>query len=276
MRFLCFTLGAAALLGLPLRAGAQEAPAAPAPSPRPQLRIISDFQTEPFSFSEGLKHLGFEVELAEALGAELGAEVVWVKQMFNLPTFSSTLETNGADMAMAAITVTPAREEQFLFSRPYFRSALAAATLRDVDWDHLKWKNGLSHLVPLGVQRRTTAEEWAKKNLKATRKTYDNPSRLARALNNNDVAVILMDEEILVAELSRLKYKFKLVEKGFDEQDYAIAFARGNEALRDRVDAALEKLDADGVYDRLYEKWFGRLADLPKRLRPSRGQIGAK
>lgn len=42
----------------------------------------------------------------------------------------------------------------------------------------------------------------------------------------------------------------------FDEQDYGIAFPSGSE-YRELVNRAILKLKANGVYDKLYKKWFG-------------------
>jgi len=270
--FLVFLLVVACFLMLPAARG--EEPAASTP-PAP-LKVICDFQATPFSYVEGLTKMGFEVDLMEAVAKELGTTVNWITQAFNIPTYASSLDAGTADMVIASISITPDREQRVLFSRPYFRATLAAATLRDVDWNHQRWSNGLSAAVRVGVQRRTTAEDWARKNLKATRRTYDKPGRVARALNNHDVSVVVMDEEILSHELISRKYKFKMVEKGFDPQDYGIAFARSNQALAEKVDAALEKLDREGTYDRIYEKWFGHLADLPKNIRPTRGDAEVK
>jgi len=271
------TSAAAALLAFFPGSGPAQAPApAPAPTAAPELRIISDFDSPPFSYVENGASTGFEYDLGEAIGRELGMPVKWIKRSFNLPSFGSTLDTGGADAAMASITVTPDREKSYIFSRPYFRTSLAAATKRDVDWNSLNWKNGLSAVIRVGVQRRTTSEEWVRKNLKATRKTYDSPQRLERALNSNDVEVIVMDEEILSYELLRRQYKFKIQEKGFDVQDYGIMLARTNSALQQQIDGALIRLDESGEYDRLYEKWFGHLADLPARIRPTRGDQAAE
>jgi ABC-type amino acid transport substrate-binding protein len=246
------------LLTVPVRAQESAPPTAPAAA----LRLLNDFGAPPFASLEGIKRVGFEVDLAEALGKEMGLTVRWTQMIFNLASFASALRAKTADAAMASITVTPEREKDFLFTRPYFRSSLALATFRDVDFNRTEFKTGLDGRR-VGVLKRTTGEEWARKNLKATRVTFDNPERLARALNNKDVAYILLDQDILAGVLARGAYKFKIVETNLSIEDYAIAVGPGNQGLADRLDAALEKLDASGVYDEIYNTWFGRKADLP-------------
>ena len=126
------------------------------------------------------------------------------------------------------------------------------------------FKNGLTSKIRVGVLRRSTGEEWARKNLKATRKTYSSPDRLARALKNSEVGIILLDKPILIWTMANRHYKFKIVEEGIDHQDYAIAVSKDNQKLLDELNTALEKLDADGVYDSIYEKWYHISQDLPK------------
>jgi len=246
---------------------AQESAPPPAAAPAPELRLLNDFAAPPFASLEGIKRVGFEVDLAAALGKEMGVTVRWTQMIFNLASFASALRSRSADAAMSAISVTPEREKDFLFTRPYFRSSLALATFRDVDFSRTAFKTGLEG-QRVGVLKRTTGEEWAKKNLKATRVTYDNPERLARALNNKDVSCILLDQDILEGSLARGAYKFKIVESNLSTEDYALALSPDNQALADRINAALEKLDASGVYDEIFNTWFGRRADLPpyKRL----------
>ena len=246
---------------------AQESAPPPAPAPAPELRLLNDFAAPPFASLDGIKRVGFEVDLAEALGKELGRPVHWTQMIFNLASFASALRAKTADAAMSSISITPEREKDFLFTRPYFRSSLALATHRDVDYSRTTFKTGLDG-YRVGVLRRTTGEEWARKNLKATRVTYDSPERLARALNNKVIGYLLLDQDILAGARARGAYKFKIVETGLSSEDYGIAVSPGNQELADRLDAALEKLDASGVYDEIYNTWFGRRSDLPpyKRL----------
>ncbi len=248
----------------PLAAQDQPPPPAPAATaPARTIRFISDLAAPPFAFKDGLETKGFEIDLGEAIAKELGAKAKWVQMSFNISMFESTLVSGGADAVLSSLTITDKRKESLSFTRPYFRSNLAVATLRDVDWDHLAFKNGLKGMR-VGVMRRSTGEEWARKNLKATRVTYDSPTRLARALKNGDVHVILIDEDILQSELASRSYKFKIVEKDLDDEDYGIAVKKGNTQLLAELNSTLEKLDADGTYDDIYAKWFQHKSDLPQ------------
>ncbi len=230
----------------------------------PVLRFISDLDTPPFAFVDNYRNVGFEIDLGEALGKVMGRPVEWIKQSFNIPAFASALAAGRADAVLSSMTMTPGREQYFIFTIPYFRTSLAVAAPKSADWNSQAFRNGLTSAVTVGVLKRSTGEEWARKNLKATRKTYATPDRLARALKNQEVAIILIDEPILRWTVANRGYKFKIVEQGIDHQDYAIGVSKSNQKLADELNAALEKLDADNVYDHIYEKWYSISQDLPK------------
>lgn len=228
-----------------------------------KLTFISSLDVPPFAYVENFQNKGFEIDLGQALGEELGQKVEWIKQSFNIPALASALNAGRADAVLSALTVTEDRKKYFLFTRPYFRTDLAVAAGRDADWNKLDFKTGLTPKVVVGVLKRSTGEEWARKNLKSIRKTYTSPDRLVRALNNREVAIILIDRPILEWVLARRHYKFKIVEEGIDHQDYAIAVAKNNPKLRDRLNQALEELDRKDIYDRIYQKWYEKMQDLP-------------
>ena len=259
-----FAIGMMMSMVLAVSAFAQES--APAVAGE-ELRLINDFASPPFASTEGTKRLGFEVDLAAALGKEMGKTIRWVPMSFNIVSFASALQAKTADAVMSSMSATPEREKTFIFTRPYFRSSLALATGKDADFSEADFRGGLEGMK-VGVLKRTTGEDWAKANLRATRVTYDSPARLARALNNQDIGYILLDEDILIGVLARQAYKFKIVKRNLSSEDYAIAVRLGNQALADGISAALEKLDAAGSYDDIYNTWFGRKTDLPpyKRL----------
>lgn len=261
----------AAVLLIPAVPAEEAAPEEAAPAAEPAevkpLRFLSSFDAPPFAYSEAGRKVGFEVDLGEAIGEVLGRPVRWVKRPFNIPALASELNAGRADAVIAALTVTGERERYFRFTIPYFRTSLAVATHRDVDWDSTAFRDGLRPIIRIGVLRRSTAEEWARDNLQATRLTFDTPERVARALRDREVAMILIDEPILRWELARRHYRFQVVEEGIDTQDYAIAVSPDNRELAEELNRALRQLNQDGIYGEIYRKWYDATAELPRLKR---------
>ncbi len=247
---------------------------AQAPSPVPAskeagrtLRFVSDFESPPFSFVEGSHKVGFEMDLGQAIGKELGAQVLWIQRSFNLGTYESLLKKGAVDAAISSISITGQREKRFDFTIPYYRSNLAVAAIKDMDWDHTDFVNGLKD-VDVGVLRRSTGYEWARMNLSAKRINFYSPLRMAQALRDEKVFCILIDEDILKWVLLTNAYRFQEVERDLSHEYYGIAVRKGDTQLLSELNNALKSLDKKNIYDDIYAKWFARRVNLPTR--PSR------
>lgn len=230
-----------------------------------KLRLITDFNTPPFSFKEGMEPVGFEIDLADAIAKELGERVEWIQKGFNINTYASALDAGSADAAIASITINDERKKKLDFTRPYFRTSLSVAARKDVDWKHNDFTTGLKDWV-VGVVKNTTSEDWARKELAAEIKTYATPERLASALKDTKFEkhfCIIFDHPLLIGVLDRQGYRFEIVEKAFEQQSYGIAVKKGNTELISKLNAALDELDKNGVYDKLYYKWYTKAEDSP-------------
>ncbi len=88
-----------------------------------QVLTVSTVTRPPFSMTEGGQDTGFSIELLQALGDALG----WEYRINRVDQFADMLEsvTDGsADMAIANISITSARETIMDFSQPIFESGL--------------------------------------------------------------------------------------------------------------------------------------------------------
>ncbi len=239
--------------------------AEPAKTDKRVIRFISDFNSPPFSFKEGMKKAGLEVGLVEALARLLGKRVEWVEKNFSIPAYASELDMGGADAAIASITVTEERKRQLDFTDPYFVTSLAVAVKDDVDWEHNDFENGLKNWV-VGVVRGTTGEIWARKNITGEINTYASTERLMQKLNDAKIGsrfCVISDEPLLVGAADNTGYKFKIVEKAFSRQRYAIAVKKGNTELRDELNKAINAIHANGEYDKIFHKWYEEASELP-------------
>ena len=51
---------------------------------------------------------------------------------------------------------------------------------------------------------------------------------------------------------------YVILDETLAAEEYGIGFKKGNEELRDKVQAALEEMAADGTMAEISDKWFGR------------------
>lgn len=244
--------------------------ARPQAPPQRTLRFITDFNSPPFSFKKGTERKGFEIDLADAIGKEIGAKIEWMQMNFSINAYASALDVGKADAAMSAISITNDRKEQLAFTRPYYRAGFAIAVNKDVDWEHQWFTSGLEGWK-IGVMRATTGEQWARDNLDGKVETYSNVERLAQALKNSKGALksgkagfcILHDETILKWVLSDYSYHYQIPERKIAREYYGIAVSKNNPKLLSELNAALGNLRENGTYKKIYQKWYNEAEDLP-------------
>ena len=243
--------------------------AAAATAPADTLRIISDFNSAPFAYRDGIKKTGVDVDLAEALAKEMGKKVEWVPMSFDISAYASALDRGNADAAIASISITDERAKILSFTKPYARMGLALAVRSDIDWRHSWFTTGLKDWR-IGVLRGTTAEKWAKKNLDGRVEYYSSLDRMIQVLKNSPMPTesgkggtcILYDEVPLRWTLSKYSYRYEIVETGIEIQRYGIAVRKGNTVLLDAINSAISRLKQSKEAGAIREKWRSRAQGL--------------
>lgn len=172
-----------------------------------QLVVVTEPGFAPFEYTIGDKFAGIDMELAKMLADYLGKELVI--KVIDFDSIFSTLNTNGADIGMAGITVSPDREKLVKFSDAYFNaSQKLIVKSTDTKFDNCKTVDEVSALLKelpattkIGVQGGTTGDSYVKGSedlgfdgLTATRTPYTNGSLAVTAMLNGDVDYVIIDE----------------------------------------------------------------------------------
>lgn len=172
-----------------------------------QLIVVTEPGFEPFEYTSGDKYVGIDMEFAKLLADYLGKELV-IKEI-DFDAIFSTLNTNGADIGMAGITVNEDRAKLVSFSDTYYDAAqklIVKST--DTKFDECKTAddvvailNTLDESVKIGVQTGTTGNSYVEGDegfdfpgLKATAVGYTNGSLAVSAMLNGDVSYVIIDE----------------------------------------------------------------------------------
>lgn len=172
-----------------------------------QLIVVTEPGFAPFEYTIGDKFAGIDMELAKMLADYLGKELV-IKTI-DFDSIFSTLNTNGADIGMAGITVSPDREKLVKFSDTYFNaSQKLIVKSTDTKFDNCKTVDEVFALLKelpattkIGVQSGTTgnsyvdgSEDLGFEGLTAVAKGYTNGSLAVTAMLNGDVDYVIIDE----------------------------------------------------------------------------------
>lgn len=218
-----------------------------------QLTTCTHLSYQPFQFEDGDDIVGFDVDIVDAIAEELGVEQEIVNTPFEPVTTGAVFQQNKCDLAAAAITINPEREEVLDFSDPYFDANQAILTSTDKTASD---EAGLSGFKLAG-QVGTTGLTYAQENLTDAKIIeYDDLPLSLEALKTGQVDAVINDNGVLY-DYANNNEGFEV---GFDidtGESYGIAMKKGNTQLRDTANQVLADMKSDGRYDEIYEKWFG-------------------
>lgn len=217
-----------------------------------KLYVGTNAEFAPYEYLENGKMVGFDIELMDAIGEELGYEIVWSNMSFDglLPA----LQMKKIDAVIAGMSQTPERQKAVTFSMPYLLfSSDEHYVIVNEESSYVKKEelNGKK----IGVQIGTMQEEFAK-DLGGLPQLYNSWTGALMDLQQNKIdAVIIADvsgEEYLKT-MKRIK-KIDVVEENFPGA--SIALRKGETELAEQINQAILKIDAEGKYLEILKKYF--------------------
>lgn len=222
------------------------------------LKVGTDFVGTPFAFYQDGKVVGFEVELIHEIAKELGVEIEWVKIPFGVNNFFESLEEDKVDVVVESISLTSDRKEKFLFTLPYFISG-QSVVVRQTENVPDQFDLSLLKDKKVGVQSGTTGEYFAKNNTSAQIVSFESSEQQMDALINGNVDAIISDILSTQTTAWPMWKKIKVVLKNLTHEEYCIVAKKDQQNMVQKINDILQKFKddpIDGVYARLYRKWF--------------------
>ena len=210
----------------------------------------------PFTFVEQDTLQGFEVDFMNAVAEEVGRPVEFVTMSFS--GLIGALESGRIDTVANQITITPEREEAFVFTQPYVIDG-AQVVVREGREDEIMGVEdlrGRTVAVNLGSNFEQLLRELPFAD-EIDIRTYESNIEQDTALGRVDA--FLMDRVSSATVIQESGLPLALAGEPFSEIRNALPFRDDEEgrALRDEVDAAITKLKEDGRLAAISEKWFG-------------------
>ena len=193
---------------------------------------------------------GIDIETAQAIADKLGLELQIDDMDFDAALLS--VQQGKADIVMAGVTVTDERKNVMDFSDSYatgIQSIIVPEGSDIASPDDLAGKK-------IGTQRGTTGYIYCSDDFGDDAVVaYDDGLTAVQALNNGQVDAVVIDNAP-AKEFVAANPGLVILETSYAEEDYAIGMAKGNTALEDAVNAALEELKADGTLQSIVDKYI--------------------
>ena len=230
---------------------------APAPSANPApvekvLRVGSDIAYAPFEFmDEKQQPTGFDMELIQALGADMG----YTKVDIETAAFDGlimALQAGKYDAVISAMTIREDRAKSVQFSDKYFLSRQYIAMKKGANIKSLEDLKGKK----VGVQLNTTGQ-FAVEDKGIETMKYDILPDAMNALISGGVDAVVADSPVILwFQAQNPTAQIESINAKSGEEYYGIAMKLGNTELSEKMNASLKKLIDNGKYNEIYKKWF--------------------
>lgn len=213
------------------------------------LVMATNAEFPPYEYHEGDEVVGIDVDIASAIAEELGMELQVEDMAFD--SIIPAVTSGKADIGAAGMTVTPDREESVAFTDTY---AHATQVIIVKEGSEIAGPDDLTGKT-IGVQLGTTGDLYATDIENATVEQYNKGFEAVQALTQDKIDAVVIDGEPakeFVAESEGLK----ILDEAFTEEDYAIAVAKDNTELVDKINDALATLKESGELDEIIAKYI--------------------
>jgi len=199
--------------------------------------------------------VGFDKDIGDALCAKMKVECEVVTSDWD--GIIPALNAKKFDFLISSMSITDERKQAVDFTDPYYSNKLQFITPKDKA-DFKTDKASLKGKI-IGAQRATLAGTWLEDNLgdDITIKLYDTQENAFLDLTSGRLDAILADKyvnyEWLKSEAGK-PYEFK--GDPVEESDKIGIAVRKNDPIREKLNAALKEIVADGTYKKINDKYF--------------------
>jgi polar amino acid transport system substrate-binding protein len=196
--------------------------------------------------------------MAKALGEKLDLRVEFVDTAWD--GIFAGVSTGKYDCIMSSVTITPERQNAYNFTRPYIGNAQAMVIRRGstISARHPQDTAGLN----VAYQAETTSDIFMTRlaeevNLVFIPREYDKVMNCFDELRLGRVDVVVCDSLVAADYLAPADNPYELVWQGEAEETFGICLKKGNTALTEALDQALDALFAEGTMHSLSQEIFG-------------------
>lgn len=201
------------------------------------------------------EYVGFDIELAKEVAKSENLELKLVP--INWDAKDADLESGNINCIWNGFTKT-GREGKYTFSDVYMKNRQVFLVREDSNIksiDDLKDKTLVLQKESTAVNALDARDE-VKKAFKEVRELPENVTAIQEVYTKN-ADVVLLDEVVARYWLKNNEDKKLVVLKdALGDEEYAVGFKLGNEALANKINAGLKKAKDNGAYDKIYKKYF--------------------
>lgn len=212
--------------------------------------------------TDGSTPIGFDVEVAKAVADYLGLELELVDTAWD--GIFAGVKTEKYDCIISSVSITEGRLKEFNITKPYVSNHTVLIVPNESEIDSLEALNGHS----TAVQAETTSDDYMKEHsaeLGVELFQYDKVMNCFDDLKAGRTDSVFTDSVVASYYLGDDAASYKTVWENEELEPIGICLKKGNDALTEKIEEALDAIYADKTLGELAVKHFG--ADLTAGLR---------
>jgi polar amino acid transport system substrate-binding protein len=223
---------------------------------RGELRVGLETGYMPFEMLDKNGNIiGFDVDLAKKMASVLKVKVRFVNTQWD--GIIPALLTDKFDLLMGGMTITPERNMQVNFAKPYIVIGQTALLAK-------RHQGKIAHVAELNDPRYvvatklgTSGDTAARRVLpKAQIRSFDSEADGAQEVKNGRVDAFVYDLPFNVIFAQDYPDSVALLGEPFTTENLGWALRKGDPDFLNWLDNFIDAIHDDGTYDRLHKQWF--------------------
>lgn len=253
----CATMGLIVAAASVLLTGCGNSGEGAATAQKNKIVIGLDDNFPPFGFhDESGALVGFDIDLAKEAAKRLNMDVEF--KPIDWDSKETELQSKNIDAIWSGLSITPEREQNILFSRPYQNGPQILLVRND---SPIQGKADLAGKI-VGTQQSSTGLEAinAEPELKATfkeLKEYPDNVTSFMDLEVGRIDAVVVAKTTAAYFMKKNKADFRIIDVGYPAVPIGVGLRKDDTALKEKLDKVLEEMHQDGTSTKISEKWFG-------------------
>lgn len=213
------------------------------------LVMATNAEFPPYEYYEGGEIVGIDADIARAIAEDMGMELKIEDMAFD--SIIAAVQSGKADFGAAGMTVTEDRLASVNFSDTY---AEAKQVIIIKEGSEIKSADDLTG-KKVGVQLGTTGDILADEIEDGTVERYNKGAEAVMDLVGDRVDAVIIDNEPAKVFVSQNE-GLTMIEDAYEAEQYAIAIAKDNTELVEKINASIANLKESGKLQEIIDKYI--------------------
>ena len=221
------------------------------------LSMATNAEFPPYEYVEGEDVVGIDVDIAQAIADKLGMELKVDNMNFDsiIPAITSGKDAIG----VAGMTVTDERKKNVDFTDSYATGVQVVIVREDSKITDVKDLTTKGADNTIGVQLGTTGDIYCTSDIQdkgfGKVQQFNKGADAVQALVSGKIDCVVIDNQP-AKEFVKANKGLKILDTEYVTEDYAIAVAKDNTELKDKINGALNELKTDGTIQKILDKYI--------------------